>query len=305
MIHVAPGNGCAIVSWNRLAAGTVSGYNVYRTSGSTRTLLTATPFASNFYPDIGLTNNTATYTYQVSAVDTQGREQALSAPVSATPSSATATLNWINPPSAVTDYLTANASLSSGSQVYGTLFFIDGVQAGGGGGYSGYVNGVQTDIAGTGYDSAKLSNGPHTVELLGFADTNETVDAVTAPITIQVNNTISNDSIIDDWFTPGQGELCYLSATVPAGSTWTVQATSQDGTTILGRERLLSSSWPGTAKMLREMLCPSPTTLFSLRFSLPERRRKLSLLLAHRGHSPRQAQRRTRHQRPRRPIRSK
>ncbi len=64
VIQVAPGNGCAVVSWNRLEEGTVSGYNVYCTSGGTTTLLTPKPFTSNFYPDTGLTNDTATYAYE-------------------------------------------------------------------------------------------------------------------------------------------------------------------------------------------------------------------------------------------------
>ena len=249
LIHVAPGNGCAVVSWNRLADGTVSGYNVYRTSGGTRTLLTPKPFASNFYPDTGLTNDTATYTYQVAAVDTQGKEQALSAPVTITPSSAAVTLNWINPPSAVTDRLVADVSLSSGGQVFDSLLLIDGVLVNGGGSQSSYVNGVQTYIAGAGFDSSKLSNGPHTVQFLGFADSNQTVAGVTPLTTIQVSNIISNDNIDNDWFDPTQGELCYLSATAPAGSTWTVQVTSQDDATVLrtwqGASSLVHLAWDG------------------------------------------------------------
>ena len=250
LIHVAPGNGCAIVSWNRLADGTVSGYNVYRTtSGGTKTLLTPTPFASNFYPDTGLTNDTATYTYQVAAVDTQGHEQALSAPVSATPSSATATLNWINPPSAVTDRLLMDVSLSPSGQVFGPLFFVDGVQAGGGGDETLPINGVQTEISSAGYDSTKLSNGSHIVQFLGSPDANRTLAAVTLPITIQVSNIISSFHVVDSGFDPTQGELCYLSATVPAGSTWTVQVTSQDGTTVFrtwqGASSLVKLAWDG------------------------------------------------------------
>jgi len=251
LIRVASGNGCAVVAWNRLADGTVSGYNVYRTSGGTTTLLTPKPFASNYYPDTGLTNDTATYSYQVAAVDTQGREQALSAPVSVTPSSTTVALNWINPPSAVTDRLLMDVSLSSssGGQVFGTLFFIDGVQAGGGGDETLPVNGVQTEIAGAGYDSTELSNGPHTVQFLGFADVNRTIAAVTPPTPIQVSNTISSFHVDNSWFDPTQGELCYVFATAPAGSAWTVQAASQDGTTIFrtwqGASSLLKLAWDG------------------------------------------------------------
>ena len=167
LIHVAPGNGCAIVSWNRLADGTVNGYNVYRTSGGTTILLTPTPFNGNCYPDTGLTNDTASYTYQVSAVDTQGMEQALSAPVSAAPSSAAATLNWINPPSAVADTFAMGLSLSSGGATYDSSYLIDGIQAGFGGSQSRPVNGVQTYTTGATFDSTKLSNGPHTVQFLG------------------------------------------------------------------------------------------------------------------------------------------
>lgn len=252
VIHVAPGNGCAVVSWNRLADGTVSGYNIYRTSGGTTTLLTPTPFPSNFYPDTGLTNDTVTYTYQVAAVDMQGKEQALSAPVSAAPSSATATLNWNNPPSAVTGN-TGNTVLyvswSSAVPSFGTLLFVDGVQAGSGGTNGIYVNGVQIYTTGAGFDFSKLSNGPHTVQYLGFADANETVAGITPPITIQVNNTISSFLVIDSGFDPTQRELCYLSAAVPAGSTWTVQVTSQDGSTVFRTWQGASSSvklaWDG------------------------------------------------------------
>lgn len=251
VIRVAPGNGCAVVSWTRLAAGAVSGYNVYRTSGGTTTLLTPTPFPSNFYPDTGLTNGTA-YTYQVSAVDTQGREQALSAPVSATPSSATATLNWNNPPSTVTGN-TGNTVLyvswSSIMPSFGTLLFVDGVQLGSAGSIVNYANGVQNYLTGAGFDFSKLSNGPHIVQYLGFADANETVAGITPPITIQVNNTISSDKIVGGWFDPTQGELCYLSATVPAGSTWTVQVTPQDSTTVLrtwqGASSSVNLAWDG------------------------------------------------------------
>jgi len=249
VIHVASGNGCAVVAWERLAAGTVSGYNVYRTLGGTTTLLTATPFASNFYPDTGLTNDTATYSYQVAAVDKQGREQALSAPVNAAPSSSVVTLNWINPPSAVTDRLGTDASFSSGGQVFGPLFFIDGVQAGGGGDRRVTVNGVQTYIAGIGYDTTRLSNGPHTVQLLGFADADHTVAAVTPPLTLQVSNTISGFHVDYGGFDPTQGELCYVHATAPAGSTWTVQVTRQDESAVLrswqGASSLVNLAWDG------------------------------------------------------------
>ena len=249
VIHVAPGNGCAIVFWNQLADGTVSGYNVYRVSGGTKTLLTLTPFKSNFYPVMGLTNDTATYTYQVAAVDTQGKEQALSTSVSVVPSSATPTMNWITQPSAVTNDLMMNVSLSSRGQIYGAGFFIDGVQLGGAGGETLYVNGVRTHIAGAGYDSTELSNGPHTVQLLGFADANQTIAAVTPLTPIQVSNTISNSHLYGAWFDPTQGEICYLSATVPAGSTWTVQVIPQDGTTVLrtwqGASSLVKLAWDG------------------------------------------------------------
>jgi len=248
-VQVAPGNGCAVVDWGRLQAGTVNGYNVYRTSGGITTLLTSTPFKGNDYPDTGLTNDTATYSYQVSAVDTLGQEHALSAPVSITPSSAAATLNWINPQSAVIDNSTMDVSLSSGGQVFGTIFFIDGVQAGGGGSFSRPVNGIQTNLAGASLDSSKLSNGPHTVQFLGFVDANRTIACVTPPITIQVSNTISSFHIDNSWFYPGQGELCYVSATAPAGSTWTVQATSEDGTRIIrtwqGASPLVKLAWDG------------------------------------------------------------
>ncbi len=249
LIHVAPGNGCAIVSWNRSPDGTVNGYKVYRTSGGTTTLLTPTPFASNFYPDTGLTNDTATYTYQVSAVDTQGQEHALSAPVSASPSSAAATLNWITPLSAVTGQLNADVSLPTGGQIFGSLLFIDGVQAEGGGSEALYVNGAQTYTAGVGYDSTQLPNGPHTVQFLGFADPNHTVAAVTPLTSIQVSNTISSFRVDNSWFVPGQGELCYVSATAPTGSTWTVQATSADGTSVIrtwqGASSLVKLAWDG------------------------------------------------------------
>ncbi len=249
VIHVASGNGCAVIAWERLAAGTVSGYNVYRTSGGTSVLLTATPFASNYYPDMGLTNDTVTYSYQVAAVDKQGREQALSAPVSAAPSSSVVTLNWINPPSAVTDQLSTNASLSSGGQAFGSLFFIDGVLAGGDGSASATVNGVQTYTTGVGYDTTSLSNGPHTVWLLGFADADRTVAAVAPPLTIQVSNTISRFRVDNSGFDPTQGELCYLHATAPANSTWTVQVTRQDDSTVLrtwqGASSLVNLAWDG------------------------------------------------------------
>lgn len=249
VIHVASGNGCAFVSWNRLAGGTVSGYNVYRTSGGTSVLLTATPFASNYYPDAGLTNDASPYYYQVAAVDAQGREQALSAPVSAAPSSSAMTLNWISPPSTVTDRLDIDASLSSGGQVFGSLFFIDGVQAGGDTVKRVTVNGVQTYTTGVGYDSTELSNGPHTVQMLGSADADHTVAAVTPPITVQVSNTISRFHVDDSGFDPTQGELCYVHATAPVGSTWTVQATSQDGSAILrtwqGASSLVNLAWDG------------------------------------------------------------
>lgn len=249
VIHVASGNGCAVVSWNRLAAGTVSGYNVYCTSSGTSVLLTATPFADNYYPDAGLTNDASPYYYQVAAVDTQGREQALSAPVSAAPSSSVVTLNWINPPSAVTDRLGTDASLSSGGQVFGSLFFIDGVEAGGDGSASATVNGVQTYTTGVGYDATELSNGPHTVQLLGFADADRTVAAVAPPLTIQVSNTISRFRVDNSGFDPTQGELCYVHATAPAGSTWTVQVTRQDDSAILrswqGASALVNLAWDG------------------------------------------------------------
>jgi hypothetical protein len=251
-VHVAPGNGCAVVTWNRLPKDVVKGYNIYRTSSGITTRLTATPFASNYYPDTGLTNDTTTYSYKVAAVDILGQEHALGAPVNATPSSAKATLNWINPPSVVTDspaMLVMNVSLSSPVPAFGTIFFIDGVQAGAGGSDSNYVNGVQTYITGAGFDFSKLTNGPHTVQFLGFADANQTIAGVTSPITIQVNNTISSFHIGNSGFTPGQGELCYVSATAPAGSTWAVQATSQDGTHIIrtwqGVSSLVNLAWDG------------------------------------------------------------
>ncbi len=249
LIHVAPGNGCAVVSWNRSPDGTASGYNVYRTSGGTTVLLTPKPFTSNFYPDTGLTNDTMAYTYQVAAVDTQGREQALSAPVTATPSSTAVTLNWINPPSAATDRLTTNVSLSSGGQIFDSLFLIDGALVDGGGGLTRPVNGVQTDVVGGGYDSTELSNGPHVVQFLSCADSDQTVGAVAPPITVQVSNTISSFHVDNSWFDPTQGELCYVSAVAPAGSTWTVQVTRQDSTTVLrtwqGASSLVKLAWDG------------------------------------------------------------
>ncbi len=244
LIRVAPGNGCAIVMWNRLADGTVNGYNVYRTSGGITTLLTPKPFASNFYPDTGLTNDTVSYTYQVAAVDTQGKEQALSTPVSAAPSSAVVSLNWITPPSAITDRLIMDVALPSGGQVFGTLFFIDGVQAGGGGSQARAVNGVQTYLAGAGYDSTKLSNGAHTVQFLGFADTNQTVACVTPRTPIQVSNTISSFHVDNSWFDPTEGELCYVFATIPSGSTWTMQATKQDDGPVI-------RTWQGTSSLVK------------------------------------------------------
>lgn len=249
VIHVASGNGCAVVAWERLAAGTVSGYNVYRTLGGTTTLLTATPFAGNYYPDAGLTNDASPYYYQVAAVDKQGREQALSAPVSAAPSSSVVTLNWINPPPSVTDQLGTDASFSSGGQVFGSLFFIDGVLAGGLEDKRVTVNGVQTYTTGVGYDSTELSNGPHTVQLLGFADADHTVAAVAPPLTIQVSNTISRFRVDNSGFDPTQKELCYVHATAPAGSTWTVQVTRQDDSTVLrtwqGASSLVNLAWDG------------------------------------------------------------
>ena len=249
IIRVAPGNGCAIISWNRLAAGTVSGYNVYRVSGGTKTLLTPTPFQSNFYPIMGLTNDTATYTYQVAAVDTQGKEQALSALVSITPSSAAAAMSWITPPSAVTDTLAMSLSLSSGGVTYDTSFLIDGVQAGAGGSRSHPVNGVQTYTTGATFDSTTLSNGPHTVQFLAFSDTNQTVAVVAPLIAIQVSNTISSFHVDNSWFDATQGELCYVFATAPPGSTWTVQATHQDGGSIIrtwqGASSLVKLAWDG------------------------------------------------------------
>ena len=203
----------------------------------------------NYYPDTGLTNDTATYSYQVSAVDVLGQEHALSAPVSATPSSGATPLNWINAPSVVTDNFTMDVSLSSGGQIFGTFFYIDGMQMGGGNSFSRLINGVQTNIAGASFDSSRLSNGPHVVQFIGFVDSNGTVACVSPPITIQVSNTISNFHLDGSWFSPQQGDLCYVSATAPAGSTWTVQATSADGTSIIrtwqGASSLVNVAWDG------------------------------------------------------------
>ena len=244
-VNVDPGNGCAVVMWARLPDETVLGYNVYRLSGGTATLLTPKPVWFNYYPDVGLTNDTVTYTYKVAAVDVLGQEHSRSSPVSVTPSSATATWNWVKTPATATDDFTLSLQLSNGAYAFAASMLIDGEYVGTGCAPRGVaVGGVPTNVTDSTLDSSGLSNGPHTVQFLGFLDQNRTVACVTPPITVQVSNVLSSFLLTQSIFQPDHGQVCFISATAPVGSTWTAQVTRDDTGGVI-------RTWQGSGPTVR------------------------------------------------------
>jgi hypothetical protein len=181
-IDAAPGNACALVYWHDLPEGSVEGFNVFRVeSDGSQTMLTHAPEPECYYADTDLTNG-ATYRYRVAAVDSRGVQHDLSPVVSVTPSASIGDVAWQAPPVYVTGKVELNSVTKSGFGLNDSTVLVDGRTA-----FGDALSGVydfssqQVEI-----DTTNLSNGRHTVQLIGWLDRNSV--GVTDPITIDVVN---------------------------------------------------------------------------------------------------------------------
>ena len=230
-LTATPGNATVSLDWSDLPEGTVRGYNVYRKVGSGATVkLNSSIVTPARYVDSDLTKGT-TYQYKVFAVTYNGVETGQSAWVSATPSASIPMLNWVNPPSSVTGLFRLVATPSTGLLPQGAMLLIDG----------NYSGGVSPDTATTlsiSINSADLSNGQHTFQIVSYVSNGM---SCTSLITISVANGVAFSC---DEFLNLNGGFITIQGSIQGGRAWTVQVSKvSDGSIV--------RTWQGSSPNFR------------------------------------------------------
>jgi len=217
------GQGCVLLRWSGLPLGSVKGFNVYRFVNGVATFLNQVPIASTVYADTNLVNGT-NYQYQVRAVNKTGAELIGFGNASATPVSSAPTLAWRNPPTvSLSDNAGLYCSLSTGGNISWGFLLIDGRENGSLD--TPNANGKYPDGTQIIFDTSVMSNGAHTVQMVGQVGG---IAIASPPLTIQVANDFSHTTY-HGLVETDTDDISRFNITLPVGTVnWTAQILSED-----------------------------------------------------------------------------
>ena len=232
-VSAAPGCNLVVIQWKQLPEKSIRGYNIYRVVNGVPVRLNANTLLDAVYIDTGLANGVQVQ-YQISVVNLQNQESALSPAVAATPTNTAPTMQWINPPATVTGNVTLQAATSNGD-IPDISLLADGVSIAQGALPNPTITPGTVNVT---LQSDDLSNGSHTLQVFGTSDNG--IAYITPIIQMQVDNPVGQFKC-SSTITSFDGSMMKLDGMLPPNATsWTMQIIRRSDGSIV-------RSWQSTA----------------------------------------------------------